>query len=301
MSAHIKIDRLSVPVSLNISSKLNWVAVLFYIVLLLNFCLSWLITGLTGQLFRLGIVSTLLVFLLFFYKLIIDPVVITFIALAGVIFLSAFYNHSSGAELYQFLRHVIFSFSMYYVARVYIKAERVIQVMRFLYGIASIQLPIVLFQRIFYERLPANWTQYSVNVDFDFGTFPVNYDPALAFFLALLVAFLLFNPKSKLIIKNRWLTATWLTITVFLVNSQICHLIIAFIWVAYLFLHVNIKKIVIAIVIFMLVGSLVYLGSNYLGATTATATIDRLIKDWQEPDEEAVSYTHLTLPTKRIV
>lgn len=284
----MQIDRIIPPVSVDTKyPKINWVASILYIIVVLNFCLSWFITGFTGQLFRLGIVSALLVFPLFFHKLIIDAVIGIFVLLVGEILLSSSYNHSSSTELYQFLRHIIFSFSMYYVVRIYVKADRVRQVMRFLYMIAFIQLPVVLFQRFFFERFPANWVRGSDKVDFDFGTFPFHYDPALAFFLALLVAFLLFNPKSKSIMQKRWLVVIWLTVTIFFINSQICHLIIVLIWSAYLFLHMSIKKIVVSVVILVFVSSLVYLGDASLSATTAVGTFERLIDDWKNPDQEA--------------
>lgn len=102
-----------------------------------------------------------------------------------------------------------------------------------LVAVGVIQLPVVLMQQTFYESL----SQYSVVPigagDYDFGTFGVQNDFAMSFYLAGLVFLLLnttifnYKPSTKIFL------SCWLTLTVLVSNSSVSYLIVIFIWLMY--------------------------------------------------------------------
>ena len=66
----------------------------------------------------------------------------------------------------------------------------------------------------------------------------------MAFFLILLVIFLLFDRQRNHIIKYRWLLAIWCTLTVLYLNTQISKLIILAVWAVYLVNRPSMKRMV---------------------------------------------------------
>jgi hypothetical protein len=99
--------------------------------------------------------------------------------------------------------------------------------------IGVIQLPVVLIQQTFYESL----SQYSVvpiaEADYDFGTFGLQNDFAMSFYLVGLVFLLLNTTSFSYKPSTRVLLSCWLTLTVLVSNSSVSYFIVSFIWLMY--------------------------------------------------------------------
>ena len=184
---------------------------IFYIVLVLVFLLSGLIGMLDIIPYRMAMASFLVLPLFLIHKIRVDRVLISYALLALVVASSALLNHSSPTEMLLFLRTLVFSYLIYFLVNVYVTEKNITSIMRLCVWIGVIQFPIVFLQQQLYDRLPA-WLLSGVSkTDFDFGTFNFKGDAPMAFFLILIVVFLLFNRQRRYIIKHRLFVVVWLT------------------------------------------------------------------------------------------
>ncbi|GAH40057.1 unnamed protein product, partial [marine sediment metagenome] len=167
-----------------------------------------------------------------------------FILFGFLIILSGIINESSLKQILMFFRFIVTPYAMFYLANKFIDHKNIIKILKLSIVIAMIQLPVVIIQKLFYHRL----IQYSaVNiapVDFCFGTFYVSCDPSMSFFLIGIILFLLFDNRNNFFIKKKTFIIIWLTITIFLSNSMIAHLILIFIWCLYFMKNISIKSII---------------------------------------------------------
>lgn len=216
---------------------------IFWIVFVLVFLLSGLLSMLDIIPYRMGVVSFLVLPLFLIHKIRWDRVLISYALLALVVAFSALLNNSSPTELFLFMRTLIFSYLVYFLVNVSISEKNVAWVIRLCVWIGVIQFPIVFLQQMLFERLPA-WLLDGVSkTDFDFGTFNFKGDAPMAFFLILIVIFLLFNRQRRYIIKHRFFVVVWLTLTVLFMNSQVNKIIIMGVWLVYIFYRLNPKRI----------------------------------------------------------
>jgi hypothetical protein len=115
----------------------------------------------------------------------------------------------------------------------------------FILFIASIQFPILLIQRNFYNPLINfnNSGQYIASYDFMFGSFLVKSDHSLGCFLLFAIIGLLFNINNvKLYVKNRIFIALYLSLTLFLAESNISKALLVTAWLVF-FIHSIYNKI----------------------------------------------------------
>ncbi len=216
----------------------------FVLVFALVFLLSGLIT-LTGVIqYSMGLVSFLIIPLLFLFRIKITRVILAYVLLAAVILLSGLINQSTPLETLLFMRTLIFSFLIYALVELYLRTWNVTRVLRFCVLIGVIQLPIIFIQRFLYGQLPPRILVNVDQIDFDFGTFNFKGDYAMAFFISLIVAYLLFVDEKSFIIrgKKKWVILAWLTITVLVANAEIVKLIIGFVWLVYLVVRLNSRR-----------------------------------------------------------
>ena len=233
---------------------------IFFIIYFLAFIFSGFLTVINVIPYRMGLVSFCVIPLLFLYGLRLNRVVLSYGILVVIITFSAIYNNSSLVQLFTFLRILIFSFLIYYLVEVYINQENIINILKLSIGIAIIQLPIVLFQQLFYTSLPARFTQNVAKIDFDFGTFNAN-DAPLSIFLTLLVIFILFDKKRNYFIRHKWPIALWLTLTVLIVNAELVKIIIVMVWGIYIIRYLNFKVLISTLILFVvIVASLATMG-----------------------------------------
>jgi hypothetical protein len=268
--------------------RVNPRQLIFYTVFFLVFCLSGLLTLVAPFPYRMGLVSALVIPLLFLYGLRVDQVSVVYLFLVLEITLSALDNGTPPADWLTFLRIPAFSFLMYYLVKVYVNPQNIVKILKICLFIAAIQLPIILLQWRFYGWLPPAWKQTVLLADFGFGTFNFKTDYAMVFFLTLLVTFLLFDRKRTYFVRHRLLLAFWLSLTVMIANAQILKIPLVLIWAVYLIRYLRIKTIIQIGVALLFLLILVTLLSEY-GVLTETATtfVDRLAYEGVQNTPEA--------------
>ncbi len=218
--------------------------IVFYTVFFFVFCFSGVII-MSGMIpYRMGFVSFLVIPLIILYGFKITRVVIVYALLTGIIFLSGIINGSSFLEILLFMRILIFSFLIFVLVEMYVNSKNIARIMRLCVVIALIQLPVVIIQKMLYTRLPARLIAQVSSIDFGFGTFNFKADAQMAFFVTLVIAFLLFVDRKNQIVRRKWLVLLWLTLTVIIMNAEIVKIIVFTVWAFYLIRFLNIKTIV---------------------------------------------------------
>ncbi len=237
----------------------------FYAVFIFAFLLSGALVMLDVIPYRMNPISLLVIPLFFFYGFLVDRVVIAFAMLTVVILISAVVNEVTAAQLVLFLRSVLFAFLIYSLVRMFVKRDNIATIIRLCVLIGMVQLPIVLMQFMTYDSLPGRiregMTLY--RVDYSFGTFHFKGDAAMAFFLTLLVIFLLFDYKRNYIIRYKWFVAIWLTLTILISNAELMKLAIVIVWAAWAIRFLNIRTLIYAIVALALLAGVLYLSGVF--------------------------------------
>jgi hypothetical protein len=234
-----------------IGGSINPKKVIFFTVFLVAFVFSGLITITHIIPFRMGLISLIIIPLIFIYGIKLDRVAVAYIILSLLVILSALLTKASLLELVAFLRIPIFSFLIYYLVNIFITSENISRIIKLCIYISVVQLPLVIFQQLFYSRFPTRFTQGINPIDFDFGTFNAN-DAPLSIFCVLIVIFLLFDNKHNYIVRYKWPIALWLTLTVLIVNAEILKFVIILVWGIYFLRYLSIRVFVSIIVIFSL-------------------------------------------------
>jgi len=130
----------------------------------------------------------------------------------------------------------------------FIKPQNIIKIFRLCIFVGFIQLPVIIFQIIIFDKLPYQWIGNTMNVDFAFGTFNFRCDYAMSFFLIVLTIFLLFDNKHNYFVKRKFLLAGYFTLTILIGYSQLSKLIVIFIWFAYGWKFLGIRTLGIIII-----------------------------------------------------
>lgn len=238
---------------------------IFYAVFLLVFCFGFLLTVLSRFSFRLALVSLLAIPLLFFYGLKPTRVLVAYGILAVIVIASGMYNNSSLINILLFLRILVFSYLIYYLTNVSIASEWIVPLIKACVWVAVIQLPVILLQWQLYASLPLRWRGSAALVDFGSGTFNYKTDYAMAFFLTLMIIFLLLDKKRNYIIKYRLIITFWLTLTVLVSNSQLMKIAVLLVWLAYFVINFRFQKLLVVGGGAFVVGlSVMYFSSNNL-------------------------------------
>lgn len=245
--------------------SINFIGIAFWIIFALNyFYLNRLLIVVSNDKFRLGvIVLGLSVFAILVYLRAVKDSVLVFLLLlfSFVSFYSAWSNNISWLQFLAFIRIPILVYLIFNLVRVYLNSnERIESVVRILYFIAVLQLPIIAFQRFIYPYLPERLILGLSSTDFGMGTF--TGDTAMAFTLVGLVIFLLFDHNVIRIIKQRWLLAVWLSLTILFSNSQIQHITIILIWGIYFVSHLKLNNIILGLVSVVVITGLIILLSQ---------------------------------------
>lgn len=213
---------------------------LFYLAFILLFCVGGALV-LLGAPFRMASVSLLVLALVPLYGIRIDGVAKLFAVFVVVILVSGALNHSSVRETLLFMRFVITPFAMYYLADLFLSPRNIRKVLNLSVALAMIQLPIVIFQRLFYDQIASISPVGISRHDIGFGSFYMKDDPALCFFLIGLILFLLFDEKHNWVIKGRMFKSGWFTVTVLLTNSVICQMMLGGIWIYYMLRRLSLR------------------------------------------------------------
>lgn len=226
--------------------------------------LNRLLVVVTYENFRLGffVLGLGLLVIIFNQKVVKNRIlVIVIILFSGITIMSALVNQTPLIQFLAFIRIPLIAYLIYNLVVLYLNSDkRVIKVLRFIYFIAALQLPLIALQRFAYPWLPSRLIYTTTLTDFGTGTF--TSDTAMAFALIGLVVLLLFDKKVRSIIKRRWLLSMWLSVTILFSNSQIQHITIVIVWVLYIFSHLRINSIIIGIFLLVCVAGLILLFSQ---------------------------------------
>lgn len=244
---------------------LNIISLAFWVIFALNYLyLNRILVVITYERFRLGIfiLSISLLVILLSQRVVKNSILAySIITLSGIILISAWINQIPFLQFLAFFRIPIIVYLIYNIVVCYFNTDkRVIRVLQIFYIIAALQLPIIAFQRYAYTWLPSSLIYITSLTDFGTGTF--SGDTAMAFALIGLVILLLFNNKVKKIIKQRWLLAAWLSLTILFSNSQIHHVTIGLVWVIYFLSHMKARDLIIGCSILLVVTGMIVLTSQ---------------------------------------
>ena len=214
---------------------------IFITVFSLVYLLSGLITMLDIIPYRMGLVSFFITPLFLLYGLKIDKVFLSYMLLTILIGLSAIYNNSPITQLLLFLRILMFSYLIYFLVRIFVNNKNIENLIKIAVLIGLLQLPVVIFQINTYGLLPARITQglNLVAIDYDFGTFNFKGDSSMAFFILILLTYLLFEQKRTHFIRYRGFVILWFTLTILIANSEITKILLVIVWGTFFLSRLN--------------------------------------------------------------
>ncbi len=240
-------------------SRLKLKTSAFSLVFLLVFCFSGLLSImaiLNGQPlgFRIGIVVSILALpIVFLCGLRIDRVTFAILGLTVVVILSGLYNNSSLKEVFYFLRNIIYTYLIYNLVSFSVTKHNIKRIIRWCMVIAMIQLPVVLIQKSIYPQLPLSVRTRISAIDIGTGTFNINADYAMTFFLVLMIIFLLFDSKRNFFIHKKWIILAWLTLTIFVAESELVKIIVLLVWAVFFVLKLRYKKYILVFLLLTIV------------------------------------------------
>jgi hypothetical protein len=217
----------------------------FYIVLSLSFLIGGILQFLFGVsntvlMIFLGVVmfTNYVAYVFVKRKVIVNWVLLFFSLYAFTMIISSLINQTNILNTIVYFNFAFLPFSVYYFLKLN-KKEGFIKpkpFYNFILFIASIQLPILLIQRNFYNPL-INFNNSGQNIssyDFMFGSFLVKSDHSLGCFLLFAIIGLLFNINNvKLYVKNRIFIALYLSLTLFLAESNISKALLVIAWLVF--------------------------------------------------------------------
>jgi len=235
-------------------TKGNLTSLIFYTVFFLVFCLSGLLSFLSilkGFPYRMGLVSILVLPLIFLYGIRINKVFISYVLLTAIILLSGFYNGISVQGILLFMRTLIFSYLILRLVEIYLRPANIHRVLNWCIIISILQLPVVILQRISFTHWPAIVRANIDRLDIAFGTFNFKGDAAMAFFLTSIIIFLLFDGKHPYRIQYKWIILGWLTLTIYICNAEVMKITVSLVWAVYFFTHAKTKIILYSVVLFL--------------------------------------------------
>ena len=227
--------------------SVNFYALAFWAIFVQCYFLDRLLVVLTNGLFRASVVTALVASL---------PILLHFTmrsyvliggaaALSIAILFSAILNDSSIIQVISFVRIPIVAYLVYNLVKTYIDNEvRARRVFRLLYLIGFLQLPVLILQRLAYPVLPSRWKYSPLQAEIslaDFGMGTLNGDTAMTFLLVLLTIILLFYQQSRELFRWRWCGALMFTLTIFVGNSEMQHLMILLVWTIYILTHLRLR------------------------------------------------------------
>lgn len=162
------------------------------------------------------------------------------IILSIIIFVSALINSSN---IFKVLLYVFFSLnplSIFYLYKILDKRNINIQpfLIRFSRFVALIQLPIILIQKFGFDFLIMlnNSNQGIKDYDFMFGSFFIKADHALGFFLLFYIINVIFRIRRKELKETPWILLAYLSITIFIMESNLTKLMLILVFLYYSFL-----------------------------------------------------------------
>ena len=220
--------------------------VTLWTLLALMYLLSGVLTFASGYVYRMGLMSFLVLPLLLVRGLRIDRTFLAFTLLVGVVLASGVVNDSTLTQIVTFLRIPIFAYLVYYLTSVAVNEDNIRRILRFLLIVATVQLPTMLLQWWAFDKVPESFKQNVGIVDYGFGTFNYMTDYSMSFLLTLLVAWLLLDPRRSGWVRFRLPLAIWYSLTVVVAAAQIMKIGIIVIWLIYIVTHLRLRTLLLA-------------------------------------------------------
>lgn len=220
--------------------------------------------GFSATLYSLSILLTILT-VIFIYTLAYQKIYfnnlffIVFIYL-GVVFVSGFLNESDLEKIFLYCIFPLTPFSVFYLYKMMdankINIKKI--TLQFFKFISLIQLPVALIQNYGYDFLIKfnNSSQTINDYDFMFGTFFIRADHALGFFLIINILYHFGITISGIKGKFNWFYIIYLSITIFVLESNLSKLILVLLFLYYLFFWLYKKANVLSLILIGIVSAI---------------------------------------------
>ena len=194
-------------------------------------------------------------------KLRVDNAHIILALLSFHIVLSGILNGKGLVLILFYFLIILLPYSLFNLLNIYLNERTLRKTMIILTYIGIIQLPIIIFQSVIAKTAVKFAARPISDYDFKFGTFFLDNDHALGFFIVALITFLLFNPASGKVIKNRNFVVVWLCLTVLVSNSKVTYLTLAFVLGTFFIRYITVKHIIYSSIL-LVITSIVVLSTN---------------------------------------
>ena len=208
----------------------------FYLIISLVFVFGGLlqfIFGVSNTVLAYGIVATMFLFYFIYViltkKIVLNNIVGFSLLYIGLVFLSALINRTDIISTIVYCIFPLLPLGVFLFSFINFKEGIIVpkKVFRIFFYIALLQLPLLLIQKNFYSFLIRfnNSGQNIIELDFSFGSFFIKSDHSLGIFLLIIIALILFKRNElKSIVKLPKLTILYLSLTLFLTESNISKL-----------------------------------------------------------------------------
>lgn len=216
--------------------------------LVLMYLLSGVLTFASNYVYRMGLMSFLVLPLLLVRGVRFDRATLGFALLVGVILLSGVVNASSVDQIVTFLRIPLFAYLVYYMTSVALNERNLRRVMTFLLIVAVVQLPVMLLQWWAFDKVPDSLKVNVGVIDYGFGTFNFKTDYSMSFLLTMIVAWLLLDGRRSQWVRYRIPLAIYYSLTVVAAAAQIMKVGVILVWLLYLVTHLRLRTMLLAVV-----------------------------------------------------
>jgi hypothetical protein len=157
-----------------------------------------------------------------------DKLIQSGILLIFYIHLTGFINETPYIKILLYCIFIVVPISAYLTVKFLVTPKTQLNILKhFFLLVGLLQLPVLLVQNFGYNFLIKfqNSNQTIDPIDFNFGTFFLKDDHGLCFFLLCFIIFLWLDERGKMI-KHRSLLTIYFSVSVFLTNSTISHLLL---------------------------------------------------------------------------
>lgn len=235
----------------NIQFKISITKSVFWIVFALLFCIGGFMAFI-GIPFRPFMVSGFALILFLFRNIKLNRILFLYSLFFFEIVISGFFNNSSLIQIVLFLRNLMISYPIYFLASSYLNSDQSAkrkQMIKWCSLLGLLQLPIVVFQKVFYDNL-MKVSQVEISyLDIGSGSFFVKNDSAMSIFLLGLIIYYLFNHTDD---KFRNIKVFVYVLAIFFAGSKIMQLGTLLIITYHFFGNLSLRSFVIAVILFLL-------------------------------------------------
>lgn len=222
--------------------------------------------GVPNTVYTLLILSIIYLLILFNIlstrKLLISKVILTCLIYLFFILLSSFVNRTEPLKVILYSIFALIPLGVYYLYSIIENRHISLKPLMnsFFRILALIQLPIILIQKYGYDILIKfnNSNQNISDYDAMFGSFFIKADHSLGFFLLMYIISIIFKIRRKEIKLIPWFLLLYLTVTIFIMESNLTKLMLILVFLYYLFLWIYKKIKLLGIGIMLLISFITF-------------------------------------------